>query len=147
MKYLAFILVLTACGRGTVPQAATQAVEFSEHVEAFITAGRDRGVDVEVQTRAIEVRFGAPSPGGVAVAACETSVLHVRRITIRPDLWETMDEYRRRAILFHELGHCVLHRDHRTDVVAIMNPASVSGAELVHDGEHLIDELFQGSEL
>jgi hypothetical protein len=38
-----------------------------------------------------------------------------RTITINPEDWEHRDHEEREHIIFHELGHCILNRDHRNE--------------------------------
>jgi len=61
-------------------------------------------------------------------------------INIKPDFWEYASESEREALIFHELGHCILKQAHRKDRMSIMKP------ELIYDfyshEDYYLKELF-----
>jgi hypothetical protein len=69
-------------------------------------------------------------------------------ITIDRSSWDERSAAVQRSILFHELGHCVLHRGHRDDTdsdgypVSIMNSYELSDRELTERYDGLVSELF-----
>ncbi len=87
-----------------------------------------------------------------AVGQCEWGDwLHSPHIRINPDQWQTLGETGRQILLFHELGHCVLNRDHRTDRREDRSPASIMFPSLLNpivyrrDREYYQHELFEGN--
>jgi hypothetical protein len=43
-----------------------------------------------------------------------------RYIVIDSEYWEKSDSYEREALVFHELGHCVLDKDHNSSMVSFL---------------------------
>lgn len=93
-------------------------------------------------------------PGENVGGQCTWHSHHPNHITIDEPLFGQLSDLYREFIIFHELGHCVLNRDHREDVLA--NGACVS---LMRSGlgdcidnynqntrRNYIDELFSPGE-
>lgn len=80
---------------------------------------------------------------------------HANTVTISGEYWEYLDEAERKALMYHEWGHCLLKREHVTDImVSILMfyqvcPVSVMYPQLQHNScfldneEHYIKELFK----
>ena len=77
------------------------------YVLAFEEASIRAGKPVKVDNLIIEF-----SPSGKNFATCEERTFHTPRIIITQSHWNMANELQREVILFHELGHCVLGRDH-----------------------------------
>lgn len=56
--------------------------------------------------------------GAVAFCSAIENIegVETRRITIDSDYWENTNPLGRFIVLYHELGHCELHRDHRNEL-------------------------------
>lgn len=73
-------------------------------------------------------------------------------IMVSRTVWDTSDDLTREAVIWHELGHCVLNREHVTDLkpdghpVSLMYPTSETVRDenyyLLHKSEY-IKELFK----
>lgn len=71
-------------------------------------------------------------------------------IKIRHDFWINADPLSRKAVVYHELGHCLLSRSHRDDLLSDNCPKSLMNAGLppvkclyVHYNEY-VQELVTG---
>jgi hypothetical protein len=70
------------------------------------------------------------------------------KITIKKSFWERSDIPTRELLIFHELGHCIFDRDHRTThrgsafPVSIMEPTLFSSFFYVKYYSYYISELF-----
>jgi hypothetical protein len=73
-------------------------------------------------------------------------------IAIKRSKWNSVDAYGKEALLFHELGHCILHRDHINGLIrdsnghlipqSIMYPYSFASTIYKDYREYYLDELF-----
>lgn len=100
MKNLALILMLFVCSCG--PKAGS----VEKGLESYITSFKVRtGV-----TPKSDVRFGILEEGTAGI--CETWSDGYTRITIDPNYFEEISEEQREELVYHELGHCELGRDH-----------------------------------
>lgn len=69
-------------------------------------------------------------------------------VTILKSQWDEMDNFDREQLIFHELGHCVLNRDHCNAVdqdnkgISIMNEYLLPLKYYQDNRDDLIQELF-----
>ncbi len=84
--------------------------EFATYKNEFIAYGKFYGRDVS-KVMSMRVEFGdIHEPLKHAVGICwETSP---EKIVIDKKFWDKASSEVRKILIFHELGHCVLHRDH-----------------------------------
>lgn len=93
--------------------------------------GNEPGDDIRPYVESFVSAYGYPLPEILWVMAevsgyglCTTNGSS-RKITIDPDDWEGLCELQRKALVWHELGHCVLDRPHTNDgdPPSYMNPS------------------------
>lgn len=128
MRALFLMTLLTSCGYA------------SDYVTT--TLGREprfKGVDPILQpyvdqfNRDCGVPVGVVIPTGFAkldgpAGQCNewrVGVNDYEEITIDPDKWARMNDWHRKWLLKHELGHCLLNRDHNNDYLEPNVPVSV----------------------
>lgn len=69
-------------------------------------------------------------------------------IIIKEAYWKTLSEFSRKAIVYHELGHCALGRTHDNSLdedgraTSIMNQYLIAGSQFYTYYEQYIRELF-----
>lgn len=127
---------------------------FAKYQNRFIEEGRKRGVSDEILNRKVKIQFGITT--NQTAGMCEYKPGGINTITIYPDAWnlETYDEaldLYRENFLFHELGHCILFRDHKPDlledreVASMMRAGTASETYFNYKGKrrtYYLDELF-----
>ena len=87
------------------------------------------------------------------VAGTCTYGAHINEVNIDVSYWNNSNVLRREYVVFHELGHCVLHRDHLEDAdngncLSLMN-SGTAGCDVAYNPtnrDFYIDELFDGVE-
>lgn len=137
------ILILTAgCGHQIDPQ-------LQPYVDSF---EKDGGLSVG----ALVVQFGplqdAESAASVDTGLCQKKFLSTPTITIDPEQWARQNADQREKTMYHELGHCVLDRGHKTEKDAWNNPSSIMNQgpidSQIYEIRHAeyLDELFHGGE-
>ncbi len=135
-------LMVSACGRR---QPVLKIDGFEEYVSLFEVRSSEFGRETKVNDLIIE--FGdLPNPR--ERGACEIVGDQTPRIVISRKKWDKLDEVARRQLLFHEMGHCVLFRDHRGGhtedgiPVSLMNPYAIDSYTYAQFEEAYNQELF-----
>ncbi len=160
---LSFLFVFTACQKDAaidlvevpaVPEVRTfPGVDerLWPYFERFEAAGIERGFDTDLVvariTGVIEDLDGAHVAG-----QCTTfGNFRPGRVTLDTEFWNRSSDLFKEFIVFHELGHCYLDRDHREDTfsngrcVSIMRSGTLDCRDNynVATRESYIDELFE----
>lgn len=132
------------CGR----EQTLDVGEFAPYVERFEEASRVNGTPLEVTD--LVIRFGEMQTR-TERGACEIADNATPVIMLREDTWALMDEAEREELLFHEMGHCVLRRTHKSELNgkglpgSIMNPYLIRGHIYQKNQSYYLRELFAGS--
>lgn len=139
-------------------------LDIRPYVEAFYEMGKTRGLNLDLSR--VTIRFehptqeGAPE-GGTTIGKCfPLSFLSNEfepLIIIDPSYWYSHSEWDREALIYHELGHCILQRFEHIDNLKIVKnkdgskevyPESLMDSTVV-DGSiyqkyqaYYLDELF-----
>ena len=149
-KSLILLLLLVACTDepdSTIDPAFANTnidEEFVPYVESFLTEAALRSVDIDISSVELEIQFGEVNNTGDVIGSCNRENHHI--IISRPD-WDNLSNNHREVLIFHELGHCMLDRDHTTnllsnnEVASIMWP-SIQGKFFGARRSYYIDELF-----
>jgi len=76
----------------------------------------ERGINIDLASENVTGIIGQ-EPGHVSPGACNTdSNNSLHQVSLREDFWETASVTNKEIIVFHELGHCFLERDHLDDI-------------------------------
>lgn len=159
MKTLLFaltVLLVSACGRGTVDPA------FSDYVTRFEQASQDHGKPTKVNNSISFGDLGNASETGSGeaesnetVAVCHNGFLQAHDIIVDKNAWTGMTDTDREEVIFHELGHCVLGRGHTNETqwnltagykvaTSVMNVERVNVSAYEASRDSYVDELFNG---
>ncbi len=119
--------------------------------ERFEKAGQERGIEVDLIDAEVTAEFGDIETG--AAGSCSTTASHAfHHITIDKDFWNDASVVMKEIILFHELGHCYLHKGHNdqshTDGTCISIMRTGLGECIdnynTQTRDQYLDELFGG---
>jgi hypothetical protein len=131
-------------------QLYTGPEEVEKYVLKFVDDAKIQGLDVlpDMKNPMLEIRIASlDAYGGSVIGLCETGGSK-RRVTFDPDFWNTVSETQRELLAHHEFGHCVLYRNHRSDVLSsgiyasIMYPVIMSSSTYTNNYNYYLDELF-----
>lgn len=122
------------------------------YVEDFIFEANARGVNLDIDSLGIEITFQNIGDPNVLGRCNRDQSGNGLAIDIDPVYWKLATELRKEYVMFHELGHCVLNRDHTSasgptgTCLSIMEPGTgvdcmSNYSEFTRD--ELLDELFQ----
>lgn len=114
-------LCLLAAGCAVAPYRVGAFQPYVQRFEAF-AAQYGRAVRIE----RLVIEYGVTIPE-TAVASCYILPWSPPHVSINREQWATIDPACRELYLFHELGHCILHRRHDERVAADGLPASMMG--------------------
>ena len=106
--------------------------EYQPFVDAFIREALDRGHSIEIDNLIIDYNgnIEAPHCAGCNSASIEKNIQKI--VSINPNLKCWFTEEDREALIFHELGHCILGRIHDNgrlpngDLKSLMNETDLS---------------------
>lgn len=134
------LVLLVACGK------EHRVTGFETYVSAFESASQEIGSRKTVGGLIIDW----DETGAVQVAQCETGTAFATpHIRVNQNYWNRSNETTRQIMLFHEMGHCVLDRLHRSDHLASGAPASMMFPNLIsptayqNNRTYYLQELFQ----
>ncbi len=95
------MVLFSACGRAPVDPA------FQPYVDEFEQAMSDNNVRDGVN---VEIVFG--DTGSAQNGLCHREGGQTPKISISRPVWNSFMDHQRRILIYHELGHCVLGREH-----------------------------------
>lgn len=139
---LVAIVVLAGC-QTNIPD------DVDGYVDSFIHEAELRGHDMSAVRRGLTIEFGE-LPDNKAGSSKKS--FFSRTITLASLIWKQMNDRQREMLVFHELGHCVLERDHKNDRLPLGQCASIMReggeeacvADIFSESwrSYYIDELF-----
>ena len=117
--FILFICTFTACTDSIISVDDTMAIkeytDVDERLWVYFTrfeeAAAKRGNPIDLQTLKITGQIETID-NGRAVGICYHNSNQPKQLVIDKLFWKRASESRRELIVFHELGHCVLHRAH-----------------------------------
>ena len=154
--FISSSLLFSACRPDEVPPTVYEVPALIQpYIDLFEQEAAKRGVQLDITN--LKVEFEEDLNGGDAAGTCtfateESPTPHIRLDTTSFN-WRN-NEYHREILVFHELGHCILDRLHKDDLLPNGNIASImrSTGEQVYGGllndfkrEYYLDELFNPS--
>ncbi len=133
MRYLLLLtVILIGCQQRVAYRAADADALIRPYVEDFVTLYGTEITEVIYEFRQLEDR---------AAQCLQTDGLQV--VSVDPDVWETICPAQKRALVFHELGHCVLGRSHTDPEVLSYMYARLLSCEWYEEHQEAMDvELF-----
>lgn len=125
LSILIVLAIVVSCDRDEFKPIYNVPDEFQPFVESFIAEAAIRGHDIEIKNLVIEFD---PNLGSVHCGKCNSNklgediqkVISINSIT---KCWVFTEEYE--ALVFHELGHCILGRLHNSELLSSGDPKSI----------------------
>ena len=153
------VVFFTACQKqeSTIPQTTTTttstATSLQDYFDRFEAAGIARGYDIDLSAANITGSIQEIDEENVA-GQCSYGSNHPSEIVIDASFWNVASDLVKEMVVFHELGHCYLHRGHEEGKFSDGTCRSImrSGVEDCRDNyrtqtrEAYVDELFDGAE-
>lgn len=146
--FCACILLLTICSCNNENENEIEA-ELQVHFNSFIEEAAAHEMDISLEDLNIDGYIENIQERGT-LGQCKSYSNGSKQVVIDQPFWNRADEMEREYIVFHELGHCLLGREHNDakdsngHCLSIMQSGD-SECDGVYDLENrsgLIDELF-----
>ncbi len=150
LKYTVFALVLhfffISCGKDNSQVIESELLIHFTNFEAEAVA---HGLDIDLSTIDINGYIQNIETRG-ALGQCKSYSDGSQQIIVDEQYWNRISDYEREYLVFHELGHCVLEREHNDEkdengnCISIMQSGN-NGCKSVYNTEYkpeLLNELF-----
>lgn len=145
MRYLNLILVLllTACGKASeeVNKLRLEYVEeeLKPYVISFYLEGLKRNKEVNVEGIKASVKTVTNKYGERVVGVC---FMGQKSLEVDKEYWSYASYNEKENLMFHELGHCLLLRNHSESYNSIMYSTMLSSNFYEDNRVQLLNELF-----
>ena len=139
IRHLALCIALASCGIDEGRDFYTTDEAFRPYLDTFAEYYGEELFDRDVVIGFKDLQVGR-------FGNCYYKKL---QIDIDRNTWESLDEFKKEALIFHELGHCILkRRGHINDVLREGVPVSLMHkywAQHIYEAnrEYYIQELFE----
>lgn len=111
----ALILALIGCKKEETANLQEAPLEIDEALLPFFESFKEeaalRGVEVDYRAQKIQGLI-QDIDGNNILGQCRVGTNGINRVIIDAGYWKRSDEMEKEFVIFHELGHCVLKRDH-----------------------------------
>ena len=161
MKFIGILLLITSCAGNPVNDLFKIDTESDPRKtlttdETFLTYITDFEIDaayhadLDMNVHNIPVNFADLDKRYLGACYYYGKAHQWREIKIDREQWEELDEAQRKALIYHELGHCALNRKHKDEhyrsfPVSIMNTYHI-GSNYEKYSEEYNYELFTEDE-
>lgn len=114
--FLLIIITFASCAKEetAITENYFIADELQPYFDRFVTAGLERGYQIDLAAAKIEGFLSLISDSGV-VGQCQFDENSPHTIRIDKRYWNNATELEKEYVVFHELGHCYLERLHRDE--------------------------------
>jgi hypothetical protein len=150
VRYLLITLLLVGCGIEEKQRPEYNRVlsvdGFEHYVNLFQEQASELGQNIRVSDLVIRFKYIPIEGDKTVLGRCWRGGDTSPTIDIDPEHWKTMSMVARELLMFHEMGHCILRRDHVEDFTSIMNPYLISTSVFIKDEDRLLAELFDSSQ-
>lgn len=116
---------------------------FLSYVGKFEQQGKTHTGDPGFVVGDIPINFDTDLPGGDVKGVCNEYSDGTKEILIKESWWNSVDDGFRESLLYHELGHCRLGRDHKDDMINIGNSQfkkSMMHSYIVNSSEYIMHQ-------
>lgn len=146
---LIFLAWLSSCTTVQINQSTKYInPELKKYAAIFVAEAYLRDVEVSLEKVNLDFAFELTHP--LAVGVCQPGRA-VNSIRILKFEWDEMSKSEKEALILHELGHCVLFREHCDAVTRSGTPYSLMHSTHFFRGaypkyrKYYLDELFKPS--
>lgn len=124
---------------------------FQGYVNSFEQTSASEGNALTITD--LIITFGT-TPSMNETGVCEVAENETPRIIVNQRIWNTLNDYDKQEVIFHELGHCVLRRIHQNSEMlayngaqtvpeSVMYPYRIPGTIYRDNMAHYHGELFE----
>lgn len=147
-KILLPLLLLTGCGYEPLNSRHNRIVDvgdFEYYVDLFQVQAKILGQEINIDDLKIQWKYLPVKESVITLGTCLYSEDSTPLISIDPGHWVKLSLVSKKILMFHELGHCILKRNHIENPLSIMNPSLLSEKIFDKNQDRLLAELFDRS--
>lgn len=135
----AILLCFTACSIDEVSTEVKIDKNLKVYFDSFQHEASLRGINIDYAARGIIGRLHIINESGV-VGQCFYNAKSPNSVLIDIRYWNQLDSFHREFLIYHELGHCVLNREH-------LDTRSASGhcLSIMHSSEDICEFVYNDS--
>jgi hypothetical protein len=129
-----FLIIFASCG-----EKRLEIQGFEEYVDRFQEDAKYHGRDFKIDNLVIkfeDTSWKSEDTIGLCFSGGTTPIIHISQ-----DYWEYARADQKIALVYHEMGHCVLGQGHRDDRMSIMNSYIVYNY-LKYEGFYLAEMFY-----
>jgi hypothetical protein len=163
MKHTLLLLILSfilaSCGEANkkhiqhlegTRQFASSSSTFKPYIDSFTANARTYLGQPTFVVGDIPVNFGDTTNEDFD-GVCNSYSDGTKEVLIKKSWWDKASNHQKEVMIYHELGHCALNRDHDTELLtkdeytvkgSIMNPTIPGSAHYVQYKSSYLTELF-----
>jgi len=108
IKYYSILALSILIGSCHHENSQVYPTEFKEYVDEFFYQANQHGLGLYAENLNFSIQFGETEPGNGG--SCS---FNGNEITINQSDWQLRDHRQKEHSIFHELGHCILNRNHQ----------------------------------
>ena len=130
LSLFALILLLLFSCKKDREKVYNVPTELEEYVNAFEAAGNVRGEDLNIDDLIVEYGFNLELDGTEAAGICNFETndsAPIIELDTTSENWQA-HEHSKETLIFHELGHCILNRQHTNSLLPNNNYKSIMKA-------------------
>jgi hypothetical protein len=91
--------------------------EFIPYLERFMKEAGARGIQINpIRARALSIEFGFNLVADNTLGQCDVTT---KQMKVSESYWATAGDMEKEVLIFHELGHCLLGREHEDNTMPI----------------------------
>lgn len=111
IHFIALMLILISCN--DTPEVQIVDLAFEEYLTSFEMEANARSVDIDEGIENLSIVFNDGSED--VVGQCVTFTDGHTEVRIDEETWSRYTATQREILVFHELGHCLLGREHNNE--------------------------------
>lgn len=152
-NYFFIAVVCLVCTNCTKSDESFSNTELTVYFDLFEQEAAIRGFEIDLKAMGITGHFVNISEKHVA-GRCKYSDRNPAMVMVDKHFWSTSNEFQKEHVIFHELGHCILSRDHRNEALESGECVSIMASDnricaavyMPETRKAYLDELFYYAE-
>jgi len=147
---LLILIMLYSCEKDEAPVVVEVDARLQFYFDRFAEEGATRGVIVDYDSIKISGKIENIDNTSRVAGQCQSNSIDPNVIVVDLNFWNGSNEIEREFVIYHELGHCYLDRDHLDEAnddgtcVSIMHSGTGDCTNVFNSTTKraLLDELF-----
>ena len=149
LLFLSLSLLFVGCGTAHVEVLSVDS-QFKPYLNEF--EGMSKVEGTQITTKNLIIQMVPSIDDTLTVGYCETADGQTPKIVVSQAWWTNLSDYEKEMLMFHELGHCLLNRNHRATAYlnmpySVMTPMLFNTSVYQANFTQYMFELFHSQDL